>query len=156
MHITNWLGSRPPPSTVHRWPAALFETWMDHNDRSQINTPYYYKYSNKNSDFVKVYHFSKDMSADFSSLKGILVKVHDVILRISFLHDSSLSIPPASWGGVRRQLPQRAADLRPRWGWKMLRQQSHEKGAPGCLGVYKGWTPTQLCGDYFINHKYPY
>ena len=131
---------------------------MDHNDRSQINTPHYYKYSNKNSDFVKVYHFSKDMSADLFSLKGgILVKVHDVTLRISFLHDSSLSTPPhhgAAWEANFRS-------ERPIWGHgeggRCFANPAMKQGAPGCLGVYKGWTPTQLCGDYFINRcKDPY
>ena len=96
------------------------------------------------------------VSRFFQFKKGILVKAQDVILRISFLHDSSISIPPhhgAAWEGNFRS-------ERPIWGHgeggRCFANGAMKKGAPGCLGVYKGWTPTQLCGDYFINHKYPY
>ena len=27
-----------------------------------------------------------------------------------------------------------------------------KKGPNGSLGLYRGWNPTQLCGNYFINH----
>ena len=32
------------------------------------------------------------------------------------------------------------------------KQMSHEK-KPGWLGLYRGWNPTQLYRDYFINHE---
>ena len=40
--------------------------------------------------------------------------------------------------------------------WRSRQKVGHlssENRAPGCLGVYRGWNPSQLCGDYFINHE---
>ena len=47
--------------------------------------------------------------------------------------------------------------LVPWWPWSWGKTSWNKGAPPRCLGICKGWDPTQLCGDYFINHdKDPY
>ena len=35
----------------------------------------------------------------------------------------------------------------------MVRSEQWKKGPLVVWGIFRGWNPTQLCGDYFINHE---
>ena len=61
--------------------------------------------------------------------------------------------PPGAPQADRKTIPQKKSDTNPTGRSATLSQINWVmKKIPSCLGLYRGWNPTQLYRDYFINH----